>query len=363
MTFSERVLSLTQNYLIPKVVDNVLNSNVLVYRILGNANAGKGESIKKAIKYQTSGLATSFAGLDTFTAPQLDTKVRMSFDMRAVRIPVGISGMEAVANAVTETQVTDLVKEAVEESQMELVDALGTMIYSDGTGNSNKDPLGISAVVDDGSVVPTFGGLSRTTYPVLNATVTGSGGSLTLKKLATLYSAISSGSFMTTPTLMVSNETVWDLYETLLTPMVKENYTMFGYYTISKNIEAGAVRNGSHEGLVGNQGYVAVTYKGIPWVRDEKCTAQTVYMLNEHWMKWYGWDARGMFGYNKVSLGSSTIEGLYAEPPMSDFSGFNWSGLRAPTNQFAGIADIIILGNLTSWQPRRSGKLTGVTTA
>ena len=359
MTFSERVLSLTQDYLLPKVVDNTLNSNVLAFRILGNAKEGKGETIKKAIKYQSSGTATSFAGMDTFAAAQLNTKVRMSFDMRGLRIPVGISGMEAVANAVSETQVTDLVKEALEESQQELFDKVGDVVYGDGTSNGNKDPLGLAAIVDDATSVSTFGGLSRSTYPVLKATRTASGGTLTLAKLATLFSNISSGSGLSSPTLIVSNETVWDLYETLLTPSVRENYTMFGYYNVGRN--GGAVR--PKEGLSGTQGFVAVTYKGIPWVRDEKSTAQTVWMLNENWLDWYGWGSRGMFGYNKISLGSSTVEGLYAESPMSQFSGFNWSGFRAPTNQFAGIADIIILGNMCSFQPRRHGRLTGVTGA
>ena len=339
------------------MVDNVLGSNVLALRLVGNAKQGKGESIKKAIKYQSSGGATSFSGMDTFTATQLSTKVRFSYDMRGLRIPVGISGMEAVANAVTETQVTDLVKEALEESQQELLDKMADVIYGDGTGNSNKDPLGLQAIVDDGTTVDTLGGLSRTTYPVVKATRTASGGTLTLAKLATLFSAVSSGSGLSSPTLIVSNETVWDLYEQLLTPSVRENYTMFGYYEVGRN--GGARR--PKEGLSGTQGFVAVTYKGIPWVRDEKSTAQRIWMLNENWLDWYGWDARGMFGYDKIGLGSQTIEGLYNEPPMSEFNGFNWSGFRAPTGQFAGIADIIILGNLVSFQPRRHGTLTGVT--
>lgn len=358
MTFSERVLALTQDYLLPKVVDNVLNSNVLSFRLLGNAKEGKGEAIKKAIKYQSSGTATSFSGMDTFVAQELNTKVRISYDMRGLRIPVGVSGMEAVANAVSETQVTDLVKEALEESQQELMDKVGDVIYGDGTGNGNKDPLGLGAIVDDGTSVATIGGLSRTTYPVLNSTRTASGGTLTLAKLATLFSNVSSGSGMTTPTLIVSNETVWDLYEQLLTPSVRENYTMFGYYNVGRT---GGATRGGEQGLKGTQGFVAVTYKGIPWVRDEKSTSGTAWMLNENWLDWYGWDARGMFGYNKISLGSQTIEGLHAEAPMSEFNGFNWSGFRAPTNQFAGIADIIILGNLVSFQPRRHGRLTGIT--
>lgn len=358
MTFSERVLSLTQDYLLPKVVDNTLGSNILSLRLIGNADQGKGESIKKPIKYQSSGAATSFSGLDTFTANQLTTKVRISYDMRAVRIPVAVSGMEAVANAVTETQVTDLVVEALEESQMELLDAVGSMIYGTGTGNSNKDFLGAGAIVDDGTDVGTIGSLSRTTYPVLNAyRAAATGSNLSLAQLATMFSGVSSGSNLSSPTLMTSNETVWDLYESLLTPMVREQYSMLGYYQVGQ--QGGAMR--VKEGLVGTQGFVAVTYKGLPWVRDEKATSQNVFMFNEHWLNFYGWDARGLFGYNKINLGTKTVEGVYAESPMSSFNGFNWSGFRAPTNQFGGIADIIIMGNLCSFQPRRHGRLTSVT--
>jgi hypothetical protein len=356
MTFSENVLALTQDYLLPKVVDNALGSNVLSLRLMGNGKQGKGESIKRAIKHSNSGAAASFSGLDSFTVAQLNTKVRLSYDMRGVRIPVAVSGMDAVANAVSETQVTDLVIESFEESQMELADTTGGMMYGTGTGNSNKDVLGLGALVDDGTDVSTIGGQSRTTYPVLNAyRAAASGGNLSLSGLATMFSNIGSGSSLSSPTLLISNETVWDLYEQLLTPIVRETYTQMGYYKVGQN--GPAVK----EGLVGTHGFTALSYKGVPWVKDEKATAQRVFALNENFLDWFGWDARGLFGYNKVSLGSKTIEGLYAETPMSEFTGFNWSGFRAPHNMFAGIADIIILGNLTTWQPRRNGTLTGVT--
>lgn len=357
MTFSDQVMALTQEVLIPKVVDNVLNSNILCLRLIGNALAGKGYDIRKSIKYKTSGGAASFSGLDTFSAAQLSTRVKMTYDMRAARQPVAVSGMDAVANASAESQ-TDLVKESIEETQQELIDAIGDMIYGTGTGNSNKDFLGLGAIVDDATDVSTLGGLLRSSYSVLNATRTGSGGTITLAKLATLFSAISSGSGNASPTLMVSNETVWDLYEQLLTPMVREQYSMMGYYDVGQR---GGVAKRTGQGLVGTQGFVALSYKGIPFVRDEKSTSQTLWMLNENWIQWYGWDARGFADYSKVAFTSTQIDGEYAEPPMSNFTGFNWSGLKTPTNQFGVIADIILLGNLTSWQPRRNGRLTGIT--
>lgn len=357
MTFSERVQALTQQTLLPKVVDNVLGSNIASLRFIGNGEQGKGYSIKRPIQYQLAGTATSFAGLDNFTAALRTTKVRMEFDMRASRIPVAMSGMEVTANA--GAKVTDLLVESLEESQQELIDTIGTQIYSLGTGNSSKDFIGLGAIVDDATDVATIGTLARSTYPVLNATRTASGGALTLPKLATLYSAISSGSQSSTPTIVISNETVWDLFETLLTPTVRETYSMMGYYEVS--VRGGVAR--PKEGLSGTAGFTALTYKGLPWVRDEKATAQNVFMLNEKFIQWYGWDAAPETDYKKIEFASSQIEGMYDEAPMSQFSGFNWSGFNNPTNAFGSVADIILLGNLSTWQPRRQGRLTGVTSA
>jgi len=355
MQFGEKVTALTQDHLLPKVVDSVLGGNVLALRLIGKAKRGAGESIKKAFKYENSGSAGSFSGLDTFTAAELDTKSTLQYFLKGVRIPVAVSGMAGVANGVSQTQVTNLVKNSLEESQSELMDEIGDQIYGDGTGNSNKDLIGLGAIVDDGTDVATIGGKSRTTYPVLDAIRTASGGTMNLAKLATLYSAVCSGTQMSSPTLMVSDESAWDLYEQLLTPTVRENYTMMGYYQVGR--DGGAKRG---ESLQGTQGFTAVTYKGIPFVRDEKATEENVFMLNENWIDYYGWDASGMFGYKKVAFTQDTQEGVSGEAPISNFTGFNWSGFRAPTNQFSGVADIVLLGNLTTWQPRRQGRLTGV---
>jgi hypothetical protein len=357
MQFSDQVKAMTQEKLIPKIVDNVLNSNILALRLIGNGKEGKGYDIRKSIKYQNSGTATSFAGLDTFSASQFNTKLKLVFDARAARQPLAISGLDAVTNASAESQ-TDLVKEAAEETQQELIDFIGGVLYGDGTGNSNKDFLGLDALIDDGTNTTTLGGALRTTYPVLNAVRTNSGGKLSLPKLATLYDSISSGAGTANPSLIDSNETIFSLYEQLLTPTVRETYSSLGYYEVGIK---GKGERGGHKGLVGQAGFVALSYRGVPFVKDEKATAQRLFMINEQWMDWYGWDTKGFAGYDKISFGSSQIEGEYAEAPMSQFTGFGASGMNTPTNQFGVIEDIILIGNLTSWQPRRQGQLTAIT--
>ena len=362
MTFGERVKAQTRQFLLPKVVYNVLGSNVLAARLIGNGKRGKGYAIEKAIKYQNSNQAAAFSSLDTFQAQQLDTKIRLSVEMKAVRQPIGLSGLEMIANQDSEVRVTDMVAEALEETQDELFDKVGDYGYGDGTAENNKAPMGLAGIVDDGTNVTTFEGQSRTTYGVLDATVTsltGVSGELSLARLATLYTNVSSGTGMTTPTLIDSSETEWDLYEQLLTPTVRETYSSMGYYNVTRNSE-GTVRQGSHQGLAGNHGFVALSYKGIPWVRDEKSTAQTVFMLNENYLDWWGWRGN-VLGYEAVDFSHVQVETTYGEAPMSNFTGFLWSSYKTAQNQFAGIADVIIVGNYGSWQPRRHGKLTDVT--
>lgn len=360
MTFGERVKAQTRQYLLPKVMYSVFGSNVLATRQVTNAKRGRGFAVEKAIKYQNSGQAAAFAGLDSFQASQLETKIRLSYDMRAFRQPVGLAGMEMLANYDSDVRVTDMVAEALEETQDELVEKFGDYAYGDGTAENGKAPNGLGNLVDDGTSAGTIGTQSRTTYPVLNGTVTSLtsvAGVLALPRLSSLYTAVTSGTAMTTPTLLISDEASWDLYEQLLTPTVRETYSSMGYYTVTRSSQ-GATR-GSNEGLAGNMGFVALSYKGIPWVRDEKATAQSVFMVNENFLDWYGWRGN-VLGYEPVDFSHNQTESTYQEAPMSQFSGLLWSTYKTSQNQFAGIADVIMVGNMTSWQPRRQGKLTNV---
>lgn len=361
MTFGERVKAQTRQFLLPKVVYNVFGSNVLATRLVSNAKRGRGYAVEKAIKFTNSNQASAFSGLDTFQATQLETKIRLSYDMRAFRQPVGLSGLELLANQDSDVRVTDMVTEALEETQDELVEKFGDYAYGDGSAENGKAPNGLGNIVDDGTTATTIGSQSRSAYPVLASTatsLTSVSGQLALPRLASLYTAITSGTSTTTPGIMISDEATWDLYEQLLTPTVRETYSSMGYYSVTRD-SAGAVRGGSNQGLAGNHGFVALSYKGIPWVRDEKATAGNIFMLNENFLDWYGWRGN-VLNYSSIDFNHKATESTYQEAPMSQFSGFMWSDIKNAQNQFAGIADILMIGNMGSWQPRRQGKLTNV---
>lgn len=353
MTFTDRVKTITQDTILPKVVDTILGDNFITFRVLSNAKRWSGETLKKPIKFVASTLGGSFSGLDTHSTSTVETRVMMSYDVRGYEMPVAIPGMEKAVNR-TEAQVLNLVRVEVESAQEDALDDIGTMLYADGTGNSSKDFLGWDALIDDGTSVDSIGGQSRTTYTTLKGTRTASGGTMDLDKIATLVSATSAGSSMRRrPTMLVSDETVWDLYESLLTPTQRANYDSHGLPVVTRTSKS-PMRAAE---LKGAAGYTALTFRGIPWCADEKSTAQTLWSTNENYVDWYGLNDPDL---KSISLGTSNIDSVYSEVPSKNV-GFQWTGFMRPINQYGEVAHIYLLGNQVSWNPKTHGRLTGIT--
>lgn len=341
-----RVTTTTQSKLIPKLVDTVLNSNVLATRVLSKASKFSGERMKFPVKYSKNTTGTSFAGFDTFSTAATDNRVNLEFVPKFYQMTVALPLDELSANA-TEEKVLDLAKIEMASTAQDMADDIGTIFYGNGLGNASKDFLGLEAIVDDGTNAATYGSLSRTTYSTLNSTVTASSGTLSLAKMSTLYNAASSGS--QTPTLGVCSEAIFALYESLLQPQER----------IAKTVDVMKGRNrglNSGSGLVGGTGFTGLFYKGFPILADEKATSGVLYFLNEDFLEWY---ALPMAMTESAKFRSADIEG-------NDYSevqglGFSWSGWIKPTNSASVVGHVYLGGELISTNPKRHAKLTGIT--
>jgi hypothetical protein len=341
-----RVTTTTQSKLVPKLVDTILNSNVLATRLLSKASKFSGERMKFPVKYAKNATGTSFAGFDTFSTASTDNRVNLEFVPKFYQMTVALPLDELSANA-TEEKVLDLAKIEMASTAQDMADDIGTLFYGTGTGNGSKDFLGLEAIVDDGTNAATYGSLSRSTYSTLNSTVTSSSGTLSLAKMSTLYNAAASGS--QTPTLGVCSEAIFALYESLLQPQER----------IAKTVDVMKGRNrglNSGSGLVGGTGFTGLFYKGFPILADEKATSGVLYFLNEDFLDWH---ALPMAMTEAAKFRSTDIEG-------NDYSevqglGFSWSGWIKPTNSASVVGHVYLGGELISTNPKRHAKLTGIT--
>lgn len=349
-SFSERLLSVTQDYIAPAIADGLLGSNRILTKVaMQSVKPWIGEQYKYSVKTAKNTNNGSFFGSDLFSVTAVETRQRLKFDPKFFRQSVTVPMTDVWVNGVSESQVISLVGVEVESAKQDMDDEIGDLLYLDGTGNGSKDFLGLSIIVDDGTTSATYGELTRATYdPVLDSTVTVSGGTVSLDKLATLHNAASSGSVM--PQLGLTTEAIWSLYEKLIQQTVRIN------------------RDSSSKGAMnGGAGFAdsGLDFRGMKVMKDEKCTSGVFFMLNTNFLHFYALNPTenpmlmSMYGLKSVKMPKAKIEGNdYSEVQVSSFAHTDWiqaqNGASVTMHMYMG-------GNFFTQLPARHAKLTGIT--
>lgn len=356
--FGDRVTSVTNKQYVPVVVDQVLDSNVLTARLLSSVKRWRGERLIIPIVSAKHSNGGSFENLDSFSTGLEDTRKSLTFYAKGYYQNVSISGMEEAVNKTT-GQVLDLIATEMEQAKNSMVDDLGAIFYADGSGNSSKDFDGLENIVDDGTNVASYGGLTRASNTFLNATVTTTIGTLALSDVKSLIrNASASSSRREKPTIGLTNGTVWDVTEALF-PTPDPNYAAASLPMVTANTRPGSVVR-DETLLKGATGYDALYYRGVPIVDDDNAPTQTLQFINE----------RGVHYYNLKSSRLKSVPRLNSEVDstandeqagVTGTTPIQWKEFQMPDNQFGLVGQFIMMGNVVGSEPRRSSKGTGIT--
>jgi len=342
MANSNRVTSVTQDVLLPKLLDTILRENVLWTRLMGgSAKPFKGETMKKSIKVSKNTTGGHFRGYDLLDTTATDNRIQLSFTPEFYYKSVSVPVTDLSLNASSEGKVIDLMSAEMEGTAHDMADDLGDKLYTDDAtaADDSSGSLfnGLANIIDDGGTAATYGGQTRSTYTTLNATDTASGGTLTLAKISTLLSAIGDGS--QGASILISDRTVWNLLEQLIEPKVN----------ITRNIDT------YKKGVKGGAGLTAIDYRGIPVVADRKATSGYLYAIDEDYIDWF---ALPVYGENAFKFKTVTEGNDYGQ---SQGMGFSWDGWKKPVNQKAYVTQLTLAGNWICWDPGKHGRLTGIT--
>ena len=355
IAYGNRVDNFTERKLHAKVVDQVLSTPTYWSRVMGKGKPFVGKTMDVAVKISQDTQGEFFVGLETLNSAAVNTTIALSYAQTAFTQPKVSVMLESFANTGSAATIPlDAYK--YEEAAAEVLYRYGSTIYADGTANR---PNGLGNIVLDSG---TIGGQSRSTYSELDATVTASGGTLTLTKMATLHDTISSGN--DSPNIGVTTKTVWSLYEQLLTPNVRASYNEVGY---DKLPVRGDFASKNSSDLRNAAGFNSLSYRGFPIIKDDFCTAGYLYFLNE---KYFYWAARSIVPdeykdfLTKVNLGTrkaSEGTGFDALDMPSEYNGWFYQKPLILPNQAGTIARFYVIGQMVATGFRRSGVLTGVT--
>ena len=308
----DRLTSTTLAKYRKRMTDNIFTARPLTYWLF-NKNRIRFESggtkVVEPLVYAGVGgsVAASYSGFDTITLSNVDAVdgiAAAEFDWRQYWGWLSISGIEDAKNRGDEA-VLNLYEAKIMQLEESMGDGFNTMFYADGTGNTNKDWLGLGIAVE---AAGTFGGIDRATYTWWQSYEENTAAALTVPQMATAYNTVSKGN--DTPDFIITTQTLFEKYEALVQPNLR--------YQDAKTADAG---------------FQNLVYKGAPVMFDTACTSGVMYFLNSKYL--------GIVGHKN--------------------NWFKLSEKREPTNGDAVYQMIKCYGNLTARNCKRLGKLTAKT--
>lgn len=320
------VTSIARRYILPDVVDNVYRNNLLFFR-LNQANkkiVRGGTQIEVPLMYKQFAAGGAYSGFEALDVSPSDTVKNGAWDWKQYYVPVTIDGLTLIKTDSPEA-IADFIRLYFAQAEMEMSRLLGEGLYSDGSTNT-KELDGLEGAIDDGTVLATYGGLSRTANPWWTSQVDTGTTTLTLDALNALFGACTIGGRH--PTIIVTTQT---------------NYNR--YWTLGAGATGGQ-RSPVGPGAVDEQlfqaGFTNLLFNGVPLVVDDNVptdgpagagTGHHLYMLNEDYL-WLACSPRADFY-------------------MEDF--------QTPVNQDAMVAKLFFAGNIVNNNCQVHGKMPALT--
>ena len=309
----DEILSTTLKNYIPKLTDNIFSARPLFYALTNGQTIRRisgGAKIVVPVIYGTNSTAGSYDGTDTISTTAQTGISAAEYSWKQYAATVTISGIEEAKNN-GEAQIIDLLEGKIFQTQETVIENMNTMFFGNGTGNSSKDWLGLSALVGS---TGSPGGIDATDADNSwwRSAVTNQGSSaITLASMATLYNNCSVGNDQ--PTIGITGQNQYEAYEALLVDQIR--------YTDTDMADGG---------------FQNLLFKGCPLTFDGTLEGEgKLFLLNTKYLQ------------------------LVAHSDVW----FKPTPFVRPTNQDAVYSQLLCYGELTTSNRARQGLMYGITPA
>lgn len=302
MALTGEVSSLTHKYLIPKLVDNIFDSNVLLQRAKKKGwyeLIDGGTQVSQPLAYAQATAAGWYTGNQTLNIDDTTQITEATWDWAQAYASINITRIDELKNS-GKSAIINRVKAKVQLAEKTLKDTLGTSLFGDGT-------TGIEGLRLICAATGTHGNIAKGTYSWWQANVDSTTTVLTPASLQSLLGDCTIDADM--PTVIVVTQDEFDDLWAAIQPQQR--------FADEETLKAG---------------FKNLIFNGIPVVVDSHCPSGYVFALNE----------------NYLSLKAHKDEN------------FRFDGFIKPTNQNVKVAHIFWTGAMTSSNNRMHGEMTSI---
>lgn len=316
---ADTVTSISRRYIIPRIVDNVYNSNVLFYRWwrANKITQQGGTSIQQPLMYKRMNGGGPYRGYQLLTIAPSTTVQNANFTWKQYYQAVTVDGL-TLLRADSPLAVADYLAIQFKQAEMQMATTLGAGLWS--TGATTKAITGTILAIDNGTIATTYGGIAHSGNSWWNCQVDSSTTTLSLSAMQKLFTKAKSGG--RTPTIIFATPTNYNRYWAL-------NYT-FQQFPVQPQGRTVQLAQAGFENLLFN-GVPMLTTSHIP--NAATTTKGSLFFFNEDYI--------------------TMVVASRAQFKVEDF--------QTPVNQDAMTSKLLWAGNLVFSNIQRQAKFTALT--
>lgn len=262
----DQITAITEKYFVPKLANNVYDSNALLKKMRGEMELiDGGEKILAPIIKSKPGSGGYFSDFDVLDTTPTDDITSASFDWKQLHEPIKVSRTQELKNNGDRAKIK-LVAAKMQIAELAMKENLALGLFSDGSATtgamSAKQLTGLRAILSTSS---TYGGIAVADLAEWIATVDNNSSvdrALTLSLMQTTQGHVTFDEQK--PNTITCPQAVFDVFWSLLQP---------------------------HQRLASEEaariGFVQALYNGVDVMVDSHQEAGTMYFLNLNFLKLY----------------------------------------------------------------------------
>lgn len=208
----DQISAITQKKFIPKLYDNIFDSNPLLQRIKKKAyeKVDGGTTIMVPLNYAQASAGGWYSGADTLSTTDNDVMTAAEYQWKQIYKSISINRLDEIKNS-GDAAILKFVKQKVQIAEKSIMDDMGTGLYSAGT--DAKSIIGLRVIL---STSNTVGGISQSTYSWWQAQIDSTTTTLTLAAMQSRDNAATIGN--DGPTVIMTTRSLYNSYYGLLQP-------------------------------------------------------------------------------------------------------------------------------------------------
>lgn len=243
-------------------VDNIFKRRVLMDHLKQNGGVKMypgGRLIRVPLMYRTNNTVQRVNGADVLDLTYQDTLDAAEYSYELYSASITFTLEDELKNS-GESQVLSLLEAKIRQAELSLSEATNTDLFS-GTA-ADGDIIGLDTII---STSTTLGAISGTTYDWWRGNVDATGETLSIADMRTIKNSCNLGNGGSKVSLIVTTQTLYEKYHSLLTAT----------YTMNQPVPT------NESARLGDAGFTAVEFEGVPVSFDESATSTNMYFINK----------------------------------------------------------------------------------